>query len=182
MSDIGIEAQLVAEALEGSSFIGRRGAVIISFGDNKHLTSDFPLWQELVTLGLRLRKIEQDRDRWRKLALEEHEPDWLAGEAGPSGGMAAMPAQDHCTGGYGMASLTEHQKLVAGAHAMGVEAGRALERELITRDLRRVAKAYSQLEPGVLTQPMVVNLLLSLVACYERGEHRKPADEGQGDV
>jgi hypothetical protein len=107
MTDLAVEAALVAEALGGRVHEIIHANVVVHFGEGSDKKGNIfwtldESWQALVLLARRFRETEQERDRWRDLALQ-HAPA-APHETGAWRCMVAMPAHDHCTGGYRMAT------------------------------------------------------------------------------
>jgi hypothetical protein len=96
MTDLAAEAALVAEALGCDKAEPDDLCMNCAFYTRGIYAGQLPiriagLWPRLVSLALRLREAEQERDRWRDLALQ-HAPAVTA---------------DQVVGGYGVATDAE---------------------------------------------------------------------------
>jgi hypothetical protein len=88
---------MAAAIAAGDAWDGKRRRLSMDERDDSAVRGDIAT--ALVALASRLREAEQERDRWRKLALEDHEPVAESRGTGVRRCMATIPA-DHCTGGY----------------------------------------------------------------------------------
>jgi hypothetical protein len=79
-----------------------------------------------------------------------------------------------------MSTLREHQNLIVETRKMGVEAGRNVERMAIVRDLREWADREEAEGDVARDGEIAADWLRKAASRYERGEHRKPEDEGHG--